>query len=214
MLNSWRNDTNVILADEMGLGKTVQSVSMLGFLQNVQQIHGPFLVVVPLSTLTNSAKEFRKWLPDMNVVVYVGNRASREVCQEYEFYTNKKTGRLIKLNILSTTYEVVLKDRAILSKIKWNHLMVDEAHRLKNSEASLYTSLCEFSTKNKLLITGTPLQNSVEELRALLHFLDQDKFRKKNDFVEKYKNLSSINENVFANLHKELRPHLLLKVMA
>jgi len=59
MLNSWRNDINVILADEMGLGKTVQSVSMLGFLQNVQQIHGPFLVIVPLSTLTNSAKEFR-----------------------------------------------------------------------------------------------------------------------------------------------------------
>lgn len=213
LVNSWRNDTNVILADEMGLGKTVQSVSMLGFLQNVQQIHGPFLVVVPLSTLTNWAKEFRKWLPDMNVVVYVGNRASREVCQEYEFYTNKKTGRLIKLNTLLTTYEVVLKDRAILSKIKWNYLMVDEAHRLKNSEASLYTALCEFSTKNKLLITGTPLQNSVEELWALLHFLDQDKFRNKDDFVEKYKNLSSINENVLANLHKELRPHLLRRVI-
>lgn len=102
---SWRNDTNVILADEMGLGKTVQSVSMLGFLQvdslfsgfvsiserlilrtniyvyflqNAQQIYGPFLVVVPLSTLSNWAKEFRKWLPDMNVIVYVGTRASRE----------------------------------------------------------------------------------------------------------------------------------------
>jgi len=90
----------------------------------------------------------------MKVVVYVGNLASREVFQEYEFYTNKKTGRLIKLNILSTTYEVVLKDRAILLKIKWNYFMVDEAHRLKNSETSLYTALCEFSAKNKLLITG------------------------------------------------------------
>lgn len=106
-LDSWRNDTNVILADEMGLGKTVQSVSMLGFLQvnscsctdrlanvfiidytevysilflqNAQQIPGPFLVVVPLSTLSNWAKEFRKWLPNMNVIVYVGTRASREV---------------------------------------------------------------------------------------------------------------------------------------
>ncbi|KAF9595154.1 hypothetical protein IFM89_037583 [Coptis chinensis] len=78
-LECWRNDTNVILADEMGLGKTVQSVSMLGFLQNAQQIHGPFLVVVPLSTLSNWAKEFKKWLPDLNVIVYIGNRASREV---------------------------------------------------------------------------------------------------------------------------------------
>ncbi|KAL5565845.1 hypothetical protein UlMin_029009 [Ulmus minor] len=213
LVNSWRNDTNVILADEMGLGKTVQSVSMLGFLQNAQQIYGPFLVVVPLSTLSNWAKEFRKWLPDMNVIVYVGTRASREVCQQYEFCNNKKVGRPIKFNALLTTYEVVLKDKAVLSKIKWSYLMVDEAHRLKNSEAQLYTSLSEFSTKNKLLITGTPLQNSVEELWALLHFLDPNKFRSKDDFVQNYKNLSSFNENELANLHMELRPHILRRVI-
>lgn len=149
---SWGRDINIILADEMGLGKTLQSVSMLGYLQNEQQIQGPFLVVVPLSVVTNWVKEFRKWLPDMNIVVYVGNRASRDLVMSHEFWTGKKSGRLVKFNTLITTYEIVMKDKTKLSQIKWSYLMVDEAHRLKNHEAALYTSLMVSHISNLPLV--------------------------------------------------------------
>uniref|UniRef100_A0A7N0U345 magnesium chelatase n=1 Tax=Kalanchoe fedtschenkoi TaxID=63787 RepID=A0A7N0U345_KALFE len=136
---AWINDTNVILAHEMGLGKTLQSVSMLGFLKNSRQIPGPFLIVVPLSTLSNWAKEFRKWLPDMNVIVYVGIRARREICQQYEFFTEKKSVKTTKFNA---------------------------PDHIRNSfERQGYPlHYKEFFTENKLLITGTPLQNDVEDL--------------------------------------------------
>lgn len=146
----------------MGLGKTLQSVSMLGYLQNEQQIQGPFLVVVPLSVVTNWVKEFRKWVPDMNIVVYVGNRASRDLIMSYEFWTGRKSGRLVKFNTLITTYEIVMKDKTKLSQIKWSYLMVDEAHRLKNHEAALYTSLMVIALL--IISAGKKVQDSEREV--------------------------------------------------
>ncbi|CAM9002831.1 unnamed protein product [Rhodiola kirilowii] len=202
-VNSWINDTNVILADEMGLGKTVQSVSMLGFLKNSQHIPGPFLVVVPLSTLSNWAKEFRKWLPDMNVIVYVGIRASErsayllfillQVCQQYEFFTEKKSVKTTKFNALLTTYEVPTD----LRTVRHSCILLYWSSALRTSYLSLVPHC----------------RNSVEELWALLHFLDPNKFRSKDVFVQNYKNLSSFNEKELANLHSELRPHILRRVI-
>ncbi|KAL3153482.1 hypothetical protein ABBQ38_011813 [Trebouxia sp. C0009 RCD-2024] len=210
LIYSWMQDQNCILADEMGLGKTVQCVSLLGYLSEVLKIAGPFLVVVPLSTVPNWIKEFRKWTPQLNALVYVGDSKSRDVIRNYEFFNHKGAARPYRFEVLITTYELVLKDASILNHIKWNYMMVDEAHRLKNHESALYQEMTQFSFKNRLLITGTPLQNSIKELWALLHFLDANKFPSCEYFEAQH---SLDNADQVAKLHMELRPHLLRRVI-
>lgn len=167
---NWCKGNNVILADEMGLGKTVQSVSFMSWLINDRAQEGPFLVVVPLSTMPAWADTFNNWTPDINYVVYNGNEASRKILRDYELLVDgnpKKT----KFNVMLTTYEYILLDSTFLSQLKWQFMAVDEAHRLKNRDSQLYVKLMDFGAPSRLLITGTPLQNELKELSSLMNFL-------------------------------------------
>ncbi|XP_051953606.1 chromodomain-helicase-DNA-binding protein 2-like isoform X1 [Xyrauchen texanus] len=207
LAHSWCRCNSVILADEMGLGKTIQTISFLSYLFHQHQLYGPFLLVVPLSTLTSWQREFDTWAPDMNVVVYLGDVISRKTIRDYE-WIHQQTKR-IKFNALLTTYEILLKDKGVLGNINWAFLGVDEAHRLKNDDSLLYKTLIDFRSNHRLLITGTPLQNSLKELWSLLHFLMPDKFEFWEDFEDEH---GKGRDNGYQSLHKVLEPFLLRRV--
>jgi len=223
LLFNWWNRRSCILADEMGLGKTIQSVTFLQELHSLDttQVRGPFLVVAPLSLIGQWQSESQTWAPDLNVVFYHGSADARNFLVQQEFYytdqfipksdaVKLKKQHITKFHILITTYEVVLKDIAVLSKVKWKALIVDEAHRLKNPKARLFEELATVPRDFCLLLTGTPLQNSTEELWALLHFSDPVAFKSKEDFVEKFGQLQDAEQ--VSQLHAVLKPYLLRRV--
>uniref|UniRef100_A0A5B7BD29 Putative CHD3-type chromatin-remodeling factor PICKLE n=1 Tax=Davidia involucrata TaxID=16924 RepID=A0A5B7BD29_DAVIN len=221
---SWSKQTHVILADEMGLGKTIQSIAFLASL--LKESLSPHLVVAPLSTLRNWEREFATWAPQMNVVMYVGSAQARAVIKEYEFYfpknskksKKKKAGQIvgeskqdrIKFDVLLTSYEMINLDTASLKPIKWECMIVDEGHRLKNKDSKLFLSLTQYSSKHRVLLTGTPLQNNLDELFMLMHFLDAGKFGSLEEFQEEFKDINQ--EEQISRLHKMLAPHLLRRV--
>ncbi|XP_037658086.1 chromodomain-helicase-DNA-binding protein 1 isoform X2 [Choloepus didactylus] len=207
LAHSWCKGNSCILADEMGLGKTIQTISFLNYLFHEHQLYGPFLLVVPLSTLTSWQREIQTWAAQMNAVVYLGDINSRNMIRTHE-WMHPQTKRL-KFNILLTTYEILLKDKAFLGGLNWAFIGVDEAHRLKNDDSLLYKTLIDFKSNHRLLITGTPLQNSLKELWSLLHFIMPEKFSSWEDFEEEH---GKGREYGYASLHKELEPFLLRRV--
>ncbi|KAL9230296.1 hypothetical protein vseg_005669 [Gypsophila vaccaria] len=223
---SWSKQTHVILADEMGLGKTIQSIAFLASL--FEEGVYPHLVVAPLSTLRNWEREFSTWAPHLNVIMYVGSGQARSFIRQYEFYYPKKPNPeklkkkkfrkivsenkqdRIKFDVLLTSYEMINVDSASLKPIKWECMVVDEGHRLKNKDSKLFLQLKQYNTKHRVLLTGTPLQNNLDELFMLMHFLDAGKFGSLEEFQEEFKDINQ--EEQISRLHKMLSPHLLRRL--
>ncbi len=189
-----------ILADEMGLGmlplfdpsktkstsanghamagKTVQTISLIALLREQENYLGPHLIVAPLSTLSNWMDEFHRWVPSIPIVMYHGTPQQRDDIFKTKIMRHLHGGRPTnKFPVVCTSYEMVLKDRAALSRINWEFIIIDEGHRMKNFDSKLFRELKSFTSATRLLITGTPLQNNLKELWSLLNFLLPKIFR-------------------------------------
>lgn len=211
----WYKGKNVILADEMGLGKTVSACAFISSLYFEFKASLPCLVLVPLSTMPNWFSEFSLWAPDVNVVEYHGCAKARATIRQYEWHAsdpndaNKRTASY-KFNVLLTTYEMVLADSSHLRGVPWEVLVVDEGHRLKNSESKLFNLLNSFFFQHRVLLTGTPLQNNIGEMYNLLNFLQPASFPSISSFEEKFNNLSTAEK--VEELKKLVAPHMLRRL--
>lgn len=209
---SWYNARNCILADEMGLGKTIQSLTFLHAAYKYG-IRGPYLVIAPLSTIPNWQREIESWT-DMNVVVYHGSAASRNMLQEYEMYYRNDKGNIIKdmtkFNILITTFEIIVTDFADLKPFNWRICVIDEAHRLKNRNCKLLEGLRQLNLEHRVLLSGTPLQNNINELFSLLNFLEPAQFPSSEAFQQDFGALKS--ETEVEKLQTILKPMMLRRL--
>lgn len=217
LVSLFENGLNGILADEMGLGKTIQTISFLAYLIE-QQIQGPYLVVAPLSTLQNWVNEINRFAPSIPVLKYHGRREERADVQRSKIFRDlvKRNPKSLNKTIVVTSYEVILKDSTILQKIQWKYMVIDEGHRLKNMNCKLIKELKKYDT-NRLLLTGTPLQNNLAELWSLLNFLLPDVFSDLESFQAWFDtggdlSLSNYSDSLIRSLHEILRPFLLRRL--
>lgn len=220
----YENGMNGILADEMGLGKTLQCISMVAFLIEMR-VKGPFLVAAPLSTLPNWVHEFHKFTPKIPVILYHGSQEERLKLRLQIDSLKTVEENISAYPVVVTSYEICMRDQKTLHSLEWKYFIVDEGHRIKNLNCKLIKELKTYNTANRLLLTGTPLQNNLSELWSLLNFLLPDIFDDLDSF-QKWFDFRAINEHggseriieqerehqVLERLHAILTPFLLRRL--
>ncbi|CDR94270.1 SNF2 helicase, putative [Babesia bigemina] len=212
LVGLYDRNMNGILADEMGLGKTFQTISLMAYLKESRGINGLHLVLAPKSTIGNWINEINRFCPDLRALKFIGNKEERS-----QMMMNELDPR--KYDVIVTSYETCCKTKSALCKLHFHYIFIDEAHRIKNEESKLSEVVRLFQTEYRLLITGTPLQNNLKELWALLNFLFPEVFSSAEEFEMEFdlvgpKELSqeereARNLTIIARLHEILRPFML-----
>nr|XP_031859659.1 uncharacterized protein CI109_004934 [Kwoniella shandongensis]KAA5526731.1 hypothetical protein CI109_004934 [Kwoniella shandongensis] len=220
--NLYEQGINGILADEMGLGKTIQSISLLAYLAEHHNLWGPFLVIAPMSTLHNWQQELARFVPRLKALPYWGSPKDRETLRRIWSRKNQTFSEESPFHILVTSYQLAVQDEKYLQGMKWQYMILDEAQAIKSSSSARWKSLLSLRCRNRLLLTGTPIQNSMHELWALLHFIMPSLFDSHEEFSEWFSrdienaaaggNGGSLKPEQLRRLHMILKPFMLRRV--
>ncbi|CDP07915.1 unnamed protein product [Coffea canephora] len=205
-----------ILADEMGLGKTIQAITYLTLLKHLEGDSGPHLIVCPASVLENWERELKKWCPSFNVLQYHG--AARSAYSKELSYVSK-AGLPPPFNVILVCYSIFERhsaqqkdDRKILKHWRWSCVLMDEAHALKDKNSFRWKNLMSVARKAKqrLMLTGTPLQNDLHELWSMLEFMMPDLFATGD--VDLRKLLNAEDRDLIAQIKSILGPFILRRL--
>ncbi|KAA8518116.1 hypothetical protein F0562_015590 [Nyssa sinensis] len=219
LVNCYEQGLNGILADEMGLGKTIQAMAFLAHLAEEKNIWGPFLVVAPASVLNNWADEISRFCPDLKTLPYWGGLQERMILRK-NINPKRLYRREAGFHILITSYQLLVSDEKYFRRVKWQYMVLDEAQAIKSSNSIRWKTLLSFNCRNRLLLTGTPIQNNMAELWALLHFIMPTLFDSHEQFNEWFskgienhaEHGGTLNEHQLNRLHAILKPFMLRRV--
>lgn len=178
-----------ILADDMGLGKTIQ---VLAFLSRLELDH-PILIVLPTSLLFNWRKEFERFLPNIPLTVHHGPNRSTD---------------LQKPQVVLTSYATLRLDLELLSAIAWQCVILDEAQVIKNAHTQTAQAVCRLKSRFRLSLTGTPIENHLNELWSHFHFLIPELFDSEQDF-ENDLAAGASDSRYLKRIKKKIRPFIL-----
>ncbi|KAI5191035.1 chromatin-remodeling ATPase INO80 [Nematocida sp. AWRm77] len=208
LISLYDQGINGMLADEMGLGKTVQAISFLAHLAENENIWGPFLIITPASTLHNWEQEFAKFVPFFKVVSYWGSVADRKTYRR-NWQQRKLQKEDSPFHVVITSYQLAVTDEKYFNKVKWQYMILDEAQAVKSSTSTRWKTLLSFKARSRLLLTGTPIQNTLHELWALLHFIMPMLFDSHGEFSEWFKIEDGDSVTEAARLRMVLQPFML-----
>lgn len=197
LVHMYRNGMSAVLGDEMGLGKTLQTLSLFQYLKVTDPVtseeNRPFLVICPLSVLPSWTTEVAKWVPELKAITFHGtkqvrDRLKREILGAIDRYgvetkgTSKNDAIDLSedpnpVDVVITSYEMFVSEQAwFKSAFVWRYVVLDEGHKIKSERTNVATSLQSLQAEHRLILTGTPLQNNLQELWSLLHWLFPEVF--------------------------------------